>query len=131
MLTVLLASRRGEDDSTAATHAAVRRRLTFALLSAGSAAEPGLLGRCCRQEAPCRHVSIVGGRFLVALHDLHGVRAAPAPAQGKADRRRGGAAWHGAARASTLPLFFDVNFVRPASQTGQTKVVPRISPTRI
>jgi hypothetical protein len=42
--------------------------------------------------------------------------AAPAgPAQG-----RGGT---GAARASASPLFFDVNFVRPASQTGQTKVV--------
>ena len=35
-------------------------------------------------------------------------------------RGRGGAE---AARASTASLFFDVNFVRPASQTGQTKVV--------
>jgi hypothetical protein len=45
----------------------------------------------------------------------------PAPAQGRQGGRGGGGA--GAARASTVPLFLDVNFVRPPSQTGQTKVV--------
>jgi hypothetical protein len=43
-----------------------------------------------------------------------------APVEGRQGRGRGGAE---AARASTVPLFFDVNFVRPPSQTGQTKVV--------
>jgi len=47
-------------------------------------------------------------------------------AQGLAQERQGGqgrGGGQGAARASALPLFFDVNFVRPPSQTGQTKVV--------
>ncbi len=41
-----------------------------------------------------------------------------APAQG----RQGGGGT-GAARASAASLFFDVNWVRPPSQTGQTKLV--------
>jgi hypothetical protein len=40
-----------------------------------------------------------------------------APAQGR------GGGGTGAARASAAPLFLDVNWVRPSSQTGQTKVV--------
>ena len=68
-----------------------------------------------------RHVSIkwiVG--CLVVLATIAIVSAQqPAPAAG----RQGGRGGAGAARASALPLFFDVNFVRPASQTGQTKVV--------
>jgi hypothetical protein len=73
-----------------------------------------------------RHVTIestVG--FLVVLGVICTMSAQqPAPAQGRQGGQaqgRGGAA--GAARASALPMFFDVNFVRPASQTGQTKVV--------
>lgn len=45
----------------------------------------------------------------------------PAPTQGRQGGRGGGGTE--GARASALPLFFDVNFVRPPSQTGQTKVV--------
>src|SRR5687767_10006373 len=41
-----------------------------------------------------------------------------APAQG-----RGGGGGTGGARASAAPLFLDATWVRPASQTGQTKVV--------
>ena len=44
----------------------------------------------------------------------------PQPADAQGRQGRGGGE---AARASALPMFFDVNFVRPASQTGQTKVV--------
>lgn len=70
--------------------------------------------------------SIVG--FLVALGVICTVSAQqPAPAQGRqggqAQGRGGGGGGTGAARASALPVFFDVNFVRPPSQTGQTKVV--------
>jgi hypothetical protein len=44
-----------------------------------------------------------------------------APAQGGQGGGRGGGT--GAARASTARLFLDVEWVRPASQTGQAKVV--------
>jgi hypothetical protein len=51
----------------------------------------------------------------------------PAPAAGRQGGQGrgggGGGGGTGAARASALPMLFDVNFVRPASQTGQTKVV--------
>jgi len=57
--------------------------------------------------------------FLVVVVMIGTVLAQqPAATQGR--RGRGGAE---AERASVLPMFFDVNFVRPASQTGQTKVV--------
>jgi hypothetical protein len=47
-----------------------------------------------------------------------------APAQGRqGGAGRGGGGGTGAARASAAPLFLDTTFVRPASQTGQTKVV--------
>ena len=64
--------------------------------------------------------------FLAALGMVGVVFAQqPAGAQGRQGGRgaageRGGAEGTG---ASTLPMLFDVNFVRPASQTGQTKVV--------
>ncbi|MSO82858.1 MAG: hypothetical protein EXQ53_06135 [Acidobacteria bacterium] len=62
-----------------------------------------------------RHVSFkVTVAMLVALGMIGAASAQqPAPAQG------GG----GAARASALPLFFDVNWARPGSQTGQVPVV--------
>jgi hypothetical protein len=72
-----------------------------------------------------RHVTIestVG--FLVVLGVICTVSAQqPAPAQGGQGGQAQGRGGTGAARASALPMFFDVNFVRPASQTGQTKVV--------
>ncbi|HEY5618299.1 MAG TPA: hypothetical protein VIK60_10155 [Vicinamibacterales bacterium] len=46
-----------------------------------------------------------------------------APAQGRQGGGGRGGGGTGAARASAAALFFDVNWVRPASQTGQTKVV--------
>jgi hypothetical protein len=47
-----------------------------------------------------------------------------APAQGRqGGAGSGGGGGTGAPRASAAPLFLDVNFVRPPSQTGQTKVV--------
>jgi hypothetical protein len=60
--------------------------------------------------------------FLVVVGHMCTLSAQqPAAAQGRqGEQGRGGAA---PARASALPLFFDVTFVRPASQTGQTKVV--------
>jgi hypothetical protein len=63
--------------------------------------------------------------FLVVLGAIGTISAqqpapAPAPGRGGQAQGRGGAE---AARASALPMLFDVNFVRPASQTGQTKVV--------
>src|SRR5687768_8720385 len=67
-----------------------------------------------------RHItvtSVVG--LVVVLGLIVSVSAQqPAPAQG----RQGGGGT-GAARASALPMLFDVSFVRPASQTGQTKFV--------
>lgn len=69
-----------------------------------------------------RYVSITSTvGFLVALGMICTVSAQqPAPAQG----RQGGGGGTAAARASAMPLFLDVNWVRPASQTAQTKVVP-------
>jgi hypothetical protein len=46
-----------------------------------------------------------------------------APAHGQGRQGGGGGGGTGASRASTAPLFLDVNWVRPSSQTGQTKVV--------
>jgi hypothetical protein len=64
--------------------------------------------------------------FLIALGTICTLSAQqPAPAQGRQGGQpqgRGGGGG-GAARASALPLFLDVNWTRPASQTGQTKVV--------
>src|SRR5688572_12678300 len=72
-----------------------------------------------------RYVSIkstVG--FLIALGMICSVSAQqPAPAQGGPGQGRGGGGGTGAPRASAMPLFLDANWVRPASQTGQTKVV--------
>ena len=65
--------------------------------------------------------------FLIALGMICAVSAQqPAPAQGGQGGQtqgRGGGGGTAAARASALPMFLDVNWVRPASQTGQTKVV--------
>ncbi len=46
-----------------------------------------------------------------------------APAQGGRGGQAQGRGGTGGARASALPMFFDVTFLRPASQTDQTKVV--------
>jgi len=64
-----------------------------------------------------RAASIVG--TLVAL--CFASVSAQQPAPGRQGQGRGGGGT--AARASSSPLFFDANFVRPAGQTGQTKVV--------
>lgn len=62
--------------------------------------------------------------FLVILGMVCAMSAQePAPAQGRQGGPAQGRGGTGAARASALPMFFDVTFVRPASQTGQTKVV--------
>ena len=70
-----------------------------------------------------RHVSITSTvGFLIALGMIGAVSAQqPAPAQGGQAQGRGGGT--GAARASAAPLFLDAKWTRPASQTGQTKVV--------
>jgi hypothetical protein len=73
-----------------------------------------------------RHVmrSTVGS--LVAWAMIVSLPAQPrVSAQGRQGRQGAPAEGRGAEapRASTLPMFFDVDFVRPASQTGQTKVV--------
>ncbi len=71
-----------------------------------------------------RHLTVKWAMgFLVVLGTIPTVwTGQPASAQGRqgGGRGRGGAE---GARASALPMFFDANFVRPASQTGQTKVV--------
>jgi hypothetical protein len=59
--------------------------------------------------------------FVVVLGMIGGASAQQPAAQGRQGGRGGGGGE--GARASALPLFFDVNFVRPSSQTGQTKVV--------
>ena len=66
--------------------------------------------------------SMIGS--LVVLGVIAGV-SAQEPAQGRqgGQGRGGGGGGAGAARAAALTMVFDVNFVRPASQTGQTKVV--------
>jgi hypothetical protein len=74
-----------------------------------------------------RHVVVASAAgFLVAL-GMMGTLSAQQPANGQGRQGRQGAPAEGrgaeAPRASNLPMFFDVNFVRPASQTGQTKVV--------
>lgn len=62
--------------------------------------------------------------FLVVLGMIGGVSAQqPAPARGRQGGQAQGRGGTEAARTSALPMFFDVKFVRPASQTGQTKVV--------
>ena len=64
-----------------------------------------------------RHLSIAS--VIIGLGMTCSLSAQQAaPAQG----RQGGGGT-GAARASAAPLFFDVNWVRPPSQTGQTKLV--------
>jgi len=72
-----------------------------------------------------RHASITSAApFMGALAIIGIVLAQPVPhAQAPPEGRAQGRGGTGAARASTLPLFFDVGFVRPPSQTGQTKVV--------
>lgn len=69
-----------------------------------------------------RHLPVIG--FIVGVGLVCGLsaqQAAPQGRQGGAGGRGGGGT--GAPRASAAPLFLDVNWVRPASQTGQTKVV--------
>ena len=69
-----------------------------------------------------RHLPIIG--FIVGVGLVCGLsaqQAAPQGRQGGGGGRGGGGT--GAARASAAPLFLDVNWVRPASQTGQIKVV--------
>lgn len=69
-----------------------------------------------------RHLPVIG--FIVAVGLVCGLsaqQAAPQGRQGGGGGRGGGGT--GAARASAAPVFLDVNWVRPASQTGQTKVV--------
>ena len=62
--------------------------------------------------------------LLIALGMICAVSAQqPATAQGGQAQGRGGGGGTGLARASALPMFLDVNWVRPPSQTGQTKVV--------
>jgi hypothetical protein len=64
-------------------------------------------------------VSVIAGLGLACT--LSAQQAAPGQGgQGGGGRGGGGT---GAARASAAPVFFEVNWVRPASQTGQTKVV--------
>src|SRR6185295_19582143 len=72
-----------------------------------------------------RHVVITStAGFLVVLGMICTVSAQqPAAAPGRQGAQAQGRGGAEAARASALPMFFDVNFVRPASQTGQTKVV--------
>jgi hypothetical protein len=70
-----------------------------------------------------RHVSmlscVVGVGLVCTISAQQG-----APAQGRqGGGARGGGGGTGAARASVAALVLDVNWVRPASQTGQTKVV--------
>jgi hypothetical protein len=67
-----------------------------------------------------RQISIAG--FVVALSVVCTL-SAQQPARGQGGGGRGGGGGTGAARASVAALFLDLNWVRPASQTGQTKVV--------
>jgi hypothetical protein len=69
-----------------------------------------------------RQISFTG--FVVALGVVCTL-SAQQPARGQTGQGGGGrgGGGTGAARASVAALFLDVNWVRPASQTGQTKVV--------
>jgi hypothetical protein len=69
-------------------------------------------------QRPIGIASVVASIVILSL--VAAVSAQQAPQGRQGGQGRGGT---GGARASALPLFFDVNFVRPASQTGQTKVV--------
>src|SRR5688572_2233701 len=72
---------------------------------------------CFEEGSMRRHLSIAS--VIIGFGMICGLSAQQAaPAQG----RQGGGGT-GAARASAAPLFFDVNWVRPPSQTGQTKLV--------
>jgi hypothetical protein len=64
--------------------------------------------------------SLAGLALVVAIVCIVNVGLPAQERPGGQPQGRGG---QGAARASTLPLFLDANFVRPSSQTGQTKVV--------
>ena len=70
-----------------------------------------------------RHVSMLS--FVVGVGLVCTISAQQAaPTQGRqGGGGRGGGGGTGAARASAAALVLDVNWVRPASQTGQTKVV--------
>lgn len=72
-----------------------------------------------------RHRSTMPAIGLVLALGMVSILSAQqaAPAQGRQGGGRGGGGGTGAARASTAPLFLDVSWVRPPSQTGQTKVV--------
>ena len=59
-------------------------------------------------------LAVIGSALLFAQQ--------PAQGQGRGARGQGGA---GAARASAAPAFFKVEWVRPASQTGQVPVVQK------
>jgi len=65
--------------------------------------------------------SLTGLAVVVAIVGIVTVGLPAQERQGGQAQGRGGG--QGAARASALPLFLDAKFVRPASQTGQTKVV--------
>ena len=64
--------------------------------------------------------SLAGLALVVAIVCIANVNLPAQERRGGQPQGRGGGE---AARASTLPLFLDAKFVRPASQTGQTKVV--------
>jgi hypothetical protein len=72
-----------------------------------------------------RHYMNPVAAFVAAAAMVCSVSAQQAaPAQGRGGGGRGtGGGGTGAARASAAPLFLDAAWVRPASQTGQTKVV--------
>jgi hypothetical protein len=67
-----------------------------------------------------RHVTVLPSVGLLVLLGILTMSAQqPAPQQGGQPQRQGGT---GAARASALPMFFEMTLVRPASQTGQAKL---------